>query len=123
MSSPVDSENQKRYVISSRIWISSEDGTILGGGRIELLIKIDKLGSISKAAKEMGMSYKKAWELVNSMNAHFPRPLVTAAVGGLNGGGSCLSETGKEMVRLFRSLEVRNQAFLEEELNKMDFFK
>ncbi|MBI1837768.1 MAG: LysR family transcriptional regulator [Flavobacteriia bacterium] len=72
----------KKYKIKSRIWICTEEGTFLGEGRIELLKKIDEFGSISKAAKAMKMSYKKAWELVNSMNEQSQEPIVTGKIGG-----------------------------------------
>ncbi len=112
-----------RFNITSRIWIHSENGTFLGEGRIELLRRIQETGSISKAAKRMKMSYKKAWELVNSMNSQYNEPLVLGSVGGLHGGGSVLSESGKEMVVLFTQLQERNKAFLKKELNEIALFQ
>lgn len=108
-----------QFNIKSRIWISSNEHTFLGEGRIELLKRIDESGSISKAAKSMKMSYKKAWDLVNSMNFHFSEPLVIGSVGGINGGGSSLSESGKELILVFKELEIKNQEFLENELKKI----
>lgn len=116
-------ELSKIYTIKSRIWINTESGTFLGEGRIELLKQIDITGSISKAAKTMKMSYKKAWELVSSMNTQFSEPLVVGSTGGLNGGGSVLSETGKNLVEMFIKLNEKNKLFLQNELNTIDFFK
>ena len=116
-------EMNREFSIKSRIWINSENGTFLGEGRIELLKQIGKTGSISKAAKSMKMSYKKAWELVSSMNTQFHEPLVVGSTGGLNGGGSVLSETGKEIILLFTKLNERNKTFLKNELLNIDLFK
>lgn len=111
------------FNIKSRIWINSENGTFLGEGRIELLKQIESTGSISKAAKAMKMSYKKAWELVSSMNTQFKDPLVVVSTGGLNGGGSVLSETGKKVIVLFTQLNEKNNLFLQNELQNMELFK
>ena len=116
-------ELPKTYNIKSRIWINTESGTFLGEGRIELLRQNDSTGSISKAAKSMKMSYKKAWELVSSMNTQFNEPLVVGSTGGLNGGGSVLSEKGKNIVAMFLKLNDKNKQFLQDELNNIDFFK
>jgi molybdate transport system regulatory protein len=111
------------FKIKSRIWINSENGTFLGEGRIELLKQIESTGSISKAAKAMKMSYKKAWELVSSMNTQFKEPLVVGSVGGLNGGGSALSDMGREIILLFTQLNEKNKQFLKNELDNIELFK
>lgn len=111
------------YNIKSRIWIRSGQDTLLGEGRIDLLKRIDEFGSISKAAKSMSMSYKKAWELVNSMNTNFSEPLVVGSVGGVNGGGSELSDSARQLIEVFNELEAENRKFLEEKMAKFDLFK
>ena len=83
--------SEKKYSINSRVWITTDDGTFLGEGRVELLRQIQVFGSISKAAKEMKMSYKKAWRLVNTMNEHSSDILVAHKIGGTGGGGSVLT--------------------------------
>jgi molybdate transport system regulatory protein len=108
------------FQIKSRIWISSEEGTFLGEGRIELLKKIDEFGSISKAAKEMGMSYKKAWRLVDSMNKLGNTPLVLQKVGGKGGGGTALSSAGKKAVVQFELIVIAQQEFLESKMNQFN---
>lgn len=110
-----------QYKVKSRIWICTEDGTFLGEGRIELLKKIDEFGSISKAAKAMKMSYKKAWELVNSMNEQSQSPIVTGKIGGKDGGGSSLSEVGKRIIKEFSLLNKNAMAFLDAEVSKIDW--
>lgn len=106
------------YHLKSRIWICTDEGTFLGEGRIALLKHIESEGSISKAAKAMKMSYKKAWELVNSMNEQAESPLVICATGGQHGGGSKLSEAGKSAIQLFESVCSESRAYLQMKLNE-----
>lgn len=101
------------FRIKSRIWISSDRGTFLGEGRIRLLQEIEASGSISMAASNMGMSYKKAWSLVRSMNEYAAEPLVIKSIGGKNGGGSKLSEFGKDMIRIFNEIDDGCKDFLD----------
>ncbi|MDX2362291.1 MAG: LysR family transcriptional regulator [Crocinitomicaceae bacterium] len=114
---------QKSYKIKSRIWITTEEGTFLGEGRIALLKEIEEHGSISKAAKAMKMSYKKAWELVNSMNKQGPELLVTPTIGGTGGGGSTLSDAGKKAIKIFTELNTGNRTYLDNQLKEIEFQK
>lgn len=109
------------YKIKSRIWICANNGTFLGEGRIELLKKIDEFGSISKAAKSMKMSYKKAWELVNSMNEQCIEPIVVGKIGGKDGGGSKLSDLGKKIIIEFTDLNQKAIKFLDGEISKINW--
>ncbi len=104
-----------QYHIKSRIWIGSSKGMLLGEGRIALLRAIEKHGSISKAAKSMEMSYKKAWRLVDEMNKHAKKPLVQQKIGGKGGGGTVLSESGLKAIRIYGELKEKEQAFLREQ--------
>ena len=70
------------YKINGSIWIEGEQGAFIGFGRVMLLENIKKSGSISEAAKSMKMSYRQAWELVNSMNKQSQKPLVEKTSGG-----------------------------------------
>lgn len=98
--------------IYARFWFEIEDKSYLGVGRVELLKRIDKSGSISKAAKEMGMSYKAAWDSVDIMNKLSPSPLVRSNNGGKGGGGTQLTDLGLEAVRTFEEIErVKNLFF------------
>ncbi|MBL8563971.1 MAG: LysR family transcriptional regulator [Gemmobacter sp.] len=87
-----------------RLWTG---GRKFGPGKAELLERIGALGSISAAGREMGMSYKRAWSLVEDMNAMFARPLVVPARGGAGGGGAQLTAEGARVAALFRALEAR----------------
>ena len=84
-----------------------EGGRVLGYGKVELLERIDATGSISAAGRQMQMSYKRAWLLVEEMNAAFAEPLVKSARGGASGGGAALTETGRRVLGLYRALEAR----------------
>jgi molybdate transport system regulatory protein len=95
------------FRVNGRLWIESEDDRFLGPGRIELLEKIEELGSISKAAAAMAMSYKKAWDLVASMNQ----------TGGKKCGGASVTDEGKKSIAAYKSLQARFREFLEKETN------
>lgn len=114
-------KEKQKYSIKSRIWICTDEGTYLGEGRIALLREIEKCGSISKAAKAMNMSYKKAWELVNSMNKQGNSPLVSRKIGGAGGGGSELSEEGKKAIEIFTNVNENHKKHLKIELEKIEF--
>ncbi len=77
----------------------------LGPGKIALMELIAKLGSISAAGKEMGMSYRRAWLLVDEINRIFRAPLVEKQMGGSGGGGARLTELGREVVGRYRAIE------------------
>lgn len=78
---------------------------VMGPGRADLLGKIAETGSIAAAGRRMGMSYKRAWALVESMNSMFRAPLVEAAKGGIGGGGARLTATGAEILAAYRGFE------------------
>lgn len=100
--------------IRARFWIVGEQASYVGIGRIELLEKIEELGSINQAAKSMSMSYKKAWKLIQELNEMYEEPLIVKEVGGKSGGGSVVTERGKKLIKSFRRLESEMQRFLNE---------
>lgn len=107
--------------IRARFWIVTEEGEgYLGVGRIRLLENIDQFGSINQAAKAMGMSYKKAWKLVEDMNKLTHEPLVLSEKGGKSGGGTFVTSLGKAYITKFHALESRLRTFLEEESKIFD---
>jgi molybdate transport system regulatory protein len=87
------------------IRIDFDPGGRLGPGKVALLERVEETGSIAAAGKTMGMSYRRAWELVAELNALFEQPLVAAKVGGRKGGGSALTPFGKTVVSRYRSVE------------------
>jgi len=113
ISKPVEPEATYRW--KGRLWLEGAEGTFLGYGRVVLLERIAEFGSISRAARSMEMSYKHAWDLVASMNRQAPAPLIETAAGGKGGGGTKLTEAGREAIELFRSAHGRLQEFLAKE--------
>lgn len=99
--------------IRARFWLMGANGGYVGVGRVTLLESIEKTGSINKAAKEMGMSYKKAWRLIDEMNSMYEEPLVIKEQGGVKGGGSSLTEKGKAVLMRFYEVEGKLKSFLE----------
>jgi molybdate transport system regulatory protein len=77
---------------------------ILGPGKGRLLEEIDRAGSISAAARGMGMSYKRAWDLVADLNALFKEPVVTTSFGGAKGGGATLTQFGRDVLARYRHM-------------------
>ena len=93
--------------IRFRIRICKGNDIALGPGKVDLLEAIGATGSITGAAKSLGMSYRRAWLLVDTMNRCFEIPVVEAEAGGRRGGGTRLTAFGQELVRRYRSLEAK----------------
>jgi molybdate transport system regulatory protein len=116
-----DPQKEKRTspAFRGRVWIDGTEGTFLGYGRVVLLERIREYGSITKAAKSMEMSYRHAWDLVDSMNRQAKKPFVEAATGGKGGGGARVTEEGEKAIRLFWKFHADFQTFLEREQKKL----
>jgi molybdate transport system regulatory protein len=82
----------------------------LGPGRVELLELIGETGSLRKAAKKMGISYMRAWQLIGYTNRRFRKPVVEAVRGGKGGGGATLTDVGRDVVALYRRMEQKSQS-------------
>ena len=93
-----------------RVRILSESVIALGPGKADLLDAIASTGSISGAARKMGMSYRRAWILVNTMNACFAEPVVGTEKGGAEGGGAELTSTGRRVLKQYRRLATTVQS-------------
>jgi molybdate transport system regulatory protein len=100
----MSSRSPDRPAIRPRVYLGPD--VALGPGKIDLLQRIDVEKSISGAARAMGMSYTRAWQLVDAMNRDFG-PVVTTATGGTRGGGASLTATGHALVAAYRALEAR----------------
>ncbi len=118
--SPAYKENSSPG-LRGRIWIEGGEGTFLGYGRIILLERVREFGSITRAAKSMEISYRHAWELVDSMNRQARKSLVEAATGGKGGGGARLTEEGEKAISLFWRFYKDFQEFLEREEKELGF--
>jgi molybdate transport system regulatory protein len=89
----------------------------LGPGKADLLDAVEKAGSISAAARAMGMSYRRAWVLIEAMNRDFREPLVETAAGGSGGGGAQVTATGREALRRYRAMEDKASAAVADEIS------
>ena len=90
-----------------RLRISSGDDIAVGPGKIDLLLAIGETGSITAAARALGMSYRRAWLLVDTMNHCFRNAVVEAETGGVRGGGTRLTATGERVVQLYRRVDAK----------------
>jgi molybdate transport system regulatory protein len=94
----------------------------IGPGKAELVERIAQTGSISAAAREMGMSYRRAWQLVEALNAACKEPVVVTAIGGKRGGGAEVTAFGRQLVRSFRSMENKASDAITSELQRFETF-
>jgi molybdate transport system regulatory protein len=92
------------------IRIDLPSGARIGPGKIALLEAIRSAGSISGAARSIGMSYRRAWLLVDELNRTLRQPAVTAETGGQHGGGAMVTAVGEQVVQLYRSIEAHARA-------------
>ncbi|MEI7723981.1 MAG: LysR family transcriptional regulator [Bacteroidota bacterium] len=93
---------KKKMTVAGRLWIEIDGMNFLGSGRIELLEKVEALGSLRKAAISMGLSYRKAYYAIRSMNELASAPLVEMRQGGKGGGCAKLTDTGREFVHKYQ---------------------
>ncbi len=119
--SDISSSKCEGYELIGRIWVKGKEGTFLGYGRVVLLERIKQYGSISMAAKSMQMSYRAAWELVESMNKQSTTLLVETTTGGKGGGGAHLTEAGERAIEAFWKLYKKFEEFLKEEIKEFNF--
>lgn len=102
----------ENYRLHGRLWIEGQEGTFLGYGRVVLLERIREHGSISAAARSMEMSYRHAWQLVDSMNRQSRHPVVKKSTGGRCGGGARLTKAGGQAIDCFWSVYADFREFL-----------
>jgi molybdate transport system regulatory protein len=91
----------------------------IGPGKIKLLEAIDQSGSISQAGRTLGMSYRRAWLLIDDMNRCFREPVVSAQPGGARGGGAVLTGFGRKLVDNYRAIESEATAADEGRLREL----
>lgn len=94
-----------RQFLKTQIRLIHNDDIALGPGKIELLESIANTGSISAAGRHLGMSYRRAWLLVETMNNNFQSPLVISSKGGKHGGGAQLTELGQQVLMIYQEMQ------------------
>jgi molybdate transport system regulatory protein len=95
-------------------------GRALGPGKVRLLEAIDKTGSISQAGKALGMSYRRAWLLVDDMNNCFRDAVISAQPGGAHGGGATLTPFGQRLIERYRAIETDAMDAARKHLNDLE---
>jgi molybdate transport system regulatory protein len=107
----------RKKVSGLRVRILIGEATALGPGKVDLLDHIARTGSISAAARAMGMSYRRAWLLVDTMNRCFHGNLIETATGGPGGGGAHITPLGREVLKRYRAMEAKAQASVRAEID------
>ena len=95
-------------------------GRSIGPGKVRLLEAIDRTGSISQAGRSLGMSYRRAWLLIDDMNRCFRHAVVNAKPGGSQGGGAVLTQFGAELVRDYRAIETAAEVAAKKRLRGLE---
>ena len=98
---------KKKSSVRARFRVITEDLIALGPGKVDLLESIGREGSISQAARERHLSYRRAWNMVDTMNQCFKEPLVVSITGGKGGGGAQLTDVGERIIQLYRKMEKK----------------
>jgi molybdate transport system regulatory protein len=97
-----------------------DSGARIGPGKAALLESVHATGSISAAARSMGMDYKRAWLLIDSLNRAFVTPVVERTIGGSGGGGAALTAFGEELLSRYRELESQAAKIAAPDLEKLE---
>jgi len=93
-----------------RVRIDFDSGPSIGPGKVALLERIGLCGSLSQAARDLGLSYRRAWNLLDDLNHAFAEPVVATATGGAHGGGAQVTSFGKQLIARYRKVETAAEA-------------
>lgn len=107
------------HKIKSRVWVEYNDKIVMGEGRYQLLLAIEENGSLSKAAQNLGMSYKKAWNLMDSIKKNAENPVVKMQIGGQGGGGTVLTPYGRQLIDIYETINKNCWKYLDKQLEKL----
>jgi molybdate transport system regulatory protein len=119
MSATTSDSNPAAPAVKLRMRVMTGDIIAIGPGKIELLEAINETKSIAAAAKSLGMSYRRAWLLVDGINHSLNTPAVITSTGGSHGGGTALTETGHLVVALYRRIEREALKACQSDLDKL----
>ena len=115
----VEAADTSRPVPKFRLRITQGDAIAIGPGKIALLEAIAETGSITAAAKQLDMSYRRAWLLLDALNQSLKCPAVDSAKGGQHGGGSLLTDAGRELVTIYRRIESNALAANQADIDRL----
>ena len=105
--------------VKIKIQLVANSNIAMGPGKADLLEAIQQKGSISAAALSMGMSYKRAWDLVSVMNKSFKHALISTTVGGGKGGGAQVTEFGLQILAQYRAIEAKADLVVKNEAKEL----
>lgn len=105
--------------MGARLRLVLKPDVALGPGKAALLEGIQETGSIAAAGRRMKMSYKRAWSLIETLNSDFGKPLVATSKGGKSFGGATLTETGSQVLALYKSMERHTQETIREDFDAL----
>jgi molybdate transport system regulatory protein len=109
----------RKRTASARLRIDLSADVSVGPGTIALLEGIDRSGSLSSAARELRISYRRAWQLVHAVNEAFREPVVNFSTGGKEGGGAELTALGRQLVERYRGLELATNVLTREAFREL----
>lgn len=104
--------------LKPQIRIMFRKAIAMGPGKADLLRAIGETGSISAAARQMEMSYRRAWLLVDTMNQAFKSPVVVTLTGGKSGGGAAVTDFGREVLKRYQAMDEKARASVAQELRR-----
>lgn len=116
MAKAAPSRKSSKQDLKPQIRIMFRKAIAMGPGKADLLRAIDETGSISGAARQMEMSYRRAWLLVDTMNQAFKSPVVVTLTGGKAGGGAAVTDFGKKVLQRYSAMEAKASASVAREL-------
>ena len=109
-----------KYILKTKVWLEKDGRRIFGDGPWDILLRVQRTGSLSRASEEIGMSYSQAWQLLNNLEKELGYSLLHRKAGGEGGGGSVLTKKGAELVQKFGSFR-RELKLLQEKLYQKYF--
>lgn len=109
----------RKPVLRFRMRITDGEAIAVGPGKIALLEAIEKTGSITAAAKSLDMSYRRAWLLLDELNRSLRNPAADSAKGGQHGGGSALTDAGRQLIELYRRIEANAASACRDDIRQL----
>ncbi|OFX39824.1 MAG: hypothetical protein A2X08_02900 [Bacteroidetes bacterium GWA2_32_17] len=109
-----------KYSVDGRVWINSDNFSFIGQGKIDLIKKIKEFGSLRKAASEMKMSYRQAWQNIYKMNKLSEKPLVILKRGGKDGGIAEVTEFAENVIIAYKNLQTAFDIFINEQTKNLN---
>jgi molybdate transport system regulatory protein len=112
-------KKKTKFEVNGSLWMECDQQSFFGPGPVALLKNIDETGSINKAAMKMKMSYKKALDLIHTLNNQTTKPVVLTKSGGDNGGGTIITVEAKQLINYHIAMRKRFKLFLEKETKNL----